>query len=248
MNAGMHAATAVIAALYCRKKTGIGQRIDISMTDCLFSLHENTLPWFLLSDALGKPVEPPKIGRLHPGYAPHGIYKGQDGYIVIACLTEPRWAGLLRALGQSYEWLRDDPRTANVSIRCTGDNAPFIHKTIEEWVLSHDSVAAVEKKLEENGVPCLRVRTLKELADTDPQIKAREMLVEVEQPFIGRMKMYGSPLKMSETPCGVTGHGPFLGEHNREILMTFLGYSQSRVEALYRDNIIHHEPAVDRLS
>jgi CoA:oxalate CoA-transferase len=246
-NAGMHAALAVIAALYSRKKTGIGQNIDISMTDCLFSLHENTLPWYLLTSAVGRPVEPPKIGRLHPGYAPYGIYKARDGNITIACLTQPRWEGLIEAMGKDYAWLRDDPRATDVSTRCTAQNAPFIHKIIEEWVMSHDSVRAVEHKLEEKGVPCIRARSLKELADDDPQVKAREMMVEVEQPFIGKLKMYGSPFKMSESPCRIAGHVPFLGEHNRVVLTGMLGYSEEKLGALYKDSVLYHEAAADSL-
>jgi crotonobetainyl-CoA:carnitine CoA-transferase CaiB-like acyl-CoA transferase len=247
MNAAIHAALAVISALFSRMKTGKGQNIDISMMDCLFSLHENTLPWYLLTSAIGKPVEPPKIGRLHPGYAPYGIYKGKNGTIVIACLTEPRWQGLLRAMGQKYAWLHDDPRTIDVSTRCTGDNAPFIHGLIEEWVQAQDSVIEAERKLEAEGVPCLRTKTIKELADTDPHIIAREMMVEVDQPFVGPMKMYGSPLKMSETPCAAAGHGPLLGEHNSDVLNNLLGYSHSRIQALYADAVLYHEPAVDKL-
>lgn len=247
MNAAMHAALAIIAALFVRRRTGKGQNIDISMMDCLFSLHENTLPWYLLTSAIGKPVEPPRIGRLHPGYAPYGIYRGRDGTIVIACLTEPRWQGLLRAMGPEYDWLRGDPRCTDVSTRCTKNSAPFIHDLIEAWVLSQDSVAEAERKLAAEGVPCLRTKSITELADTDPQVKAREMMVEVDQPFVGPMRMYGSPLKMSETPCCVRGHGPFLGEHNAEVLKGLLGYTDERIESLYAGSVLYHEAAVDRL-
>lgn len=247
MNAAIHACVAICGALYCREKTGKGQNIDISMMDCLFSFHENTLPWYLLSSALGKPIEPPKIGRLHPGYAPYGIYKGKNGYIVIASLTQPRWEGIVRAMGEKYKWLLDDPRAATVSTRCTQENAPFIHQVVEEWVMSCESVEEAERILEQHEVPCLRVRSIKELADTDPHIKAREMMVEVEQPFVGKMKMYGSPLKMSETPCGVRGHGPLLGEHTEEVLSTVLGYSDAQIRELYAHNIVYHEPAVEKL-
>ena len=84
-----------LGALVHHQKTGVGQNIDISMMDCLFSMHENTLPWYLLGTAVGKPVDPPRVGPHHPGYAPYGIYKGRDGYIAIACLTEPRWLPLV---------------------------------------------------------------------------------------------------------------------------------------------------------
>ena len=247
MNAAIHACVAICGALYCREKTGKGQNIDISMMDCLFSFHENTLPWYLLSSALGKPVEPPKIGRLHPGYAPYGIYKGKNGYIVIASLTQPRWVGIVNAMGEKYKWLFDDPRAATVSTRCTQENAPFIHQVVEEWVMSCESVEEAEKILEKHEVPCLRVRSIKELSTVDPHIKEREMMVEVEQPFVGKMKMYGSPLKMSETPCGVRGHGPLLGEHTEEVLTKVLGYSEKQIMDLYQNNIVYHEPAVEKL-
>lgn len=246
MTASVHAAVAICGALYCKEKTGLGQNIDISMMDCLFSLHENTLPWYLLSSAIGKPVEPPKIGRHHPGYAPYGIYKGKNGYITIASLTQPRWEAIVKTMGKDYQWLLTDPRAVSVSTRCTEQNAPFIHEQVEKWVMAQDSVEVAERLLEENGCPCLRVRSIKELADRDPHIKAREMMVEVDQPFVGKMKMYGSPLKMSETPCGVRGHGPLLGEHTYEILREKLNYTESQIKQLYTQNVLYHEEAVDR--
>ena len=247
MTASVNAAVAICAALYSRQQTGVGQNIDISMMDCLFAFHENTLPWYLISSAIGKPVDPPKIGRHHPGYAPYGIYKGKDGYITIASLTQPRWEGIVKTMGRDYEWLLKDPRAATVSTRCCEENAPFIHKVVEEWVMAQDSVAEAERKLEENGCPCLRVRSVKELADSDPQIKAREMMVEVEQPFIGKVRMYGSPLKMSETPTGIRGPAPLLGQHTEEILADVLGYKKEQVKELYDQEVVYNEPAVDRL-
>jgi crotonobetainyl-CoA:carnitine CoA-transferase CaiB-like acyl-CoA transferase len=247
MNAAVHAAVAICGALYCREKTGIGQNIDISMMDCLFSFHENTLPWYLLTSATGNPVEPPKIGRLHPGYAPYGIYKCKNGYIVIASLTQPRWEGIVHAMGEKYKWLFDEPRAKDVSTRCTQSNAPFIHQLVEEWTMSCESAEEAERILEKYEVPCLRTRTIKELADDDAHVKAREMMVEIEQPFVGKMKMYGSPLKMSETPCGVRGHGPLLGEHTREVLGNVLNYSKEQIDALYAGEVLYQEPAVAML-
>jgi crotonobetainyl-CoA:carnitine CoA-transferase CaiB-like acyl-CoA transferase len=69
----------------------------------------------------------------------------------------------------------------------------------------------------------------------------------VEQPFIGPMKMFGSPIKMSETPSCIRGYSPFLGEHNNQVLADVLGYSQEQLKALYDAKVIYHEAAVDRL-
>ena len=246
--ASMHACTAILAALHHRTKTGVGQNIDISMMDCLFSLHENTLPWFMVSEAAGNPIKPAKIGQKHPGYAPYGIYKGKNGFICIACLTEARWLPLVELMGEKHAWLKTDPRAATVSTRCSTDNAPIIHEALEEWVMSLDSVEEAERLLEAAEVPCLRVRDIVELATVDPQIKAREMIVTVDQPFLGPMKMYGSPLKFSETPSGIRGYGPFLGEHNDDVLMKTLGMSKEEIKTLYAEGVLYHEPAVDKLN
>jgi CoA:oxalate CoA-transferase len=245
--ASMHACTAILAALHHRTKTGVGQNIDISMMDCLFSLHENTLPWFMISEAAGNPIKPAKIGQKHPGYAPYGIYKGKNGFICIACLTEARWQPIVDLMGPKHAWLKTDPRAATVSTRCSTDNAPIIHEALEEWVMSLDSVEEAERLLEAAEVPCLRVRDIVELATVDPQIKAREMIVTVDQPFLGPMKMYGSPLKFSETPSGIRGYAPFLGEHNDDVLSNTLGMTKEQIKALYAEDVLYHEPAVDRL-
>jgi CoA:oxalate CoA-transferase len=113
--------------------------------------------------------------------------------------------------------------------------------------MSEPSVEEVERKLDEAGVPCMRVRGLVELATKDPQIKAREMISRVHQPFIGPMMMYGCPMKLSETPGCIRGHAPLLGEHNREVLQSVLGKSDESINKLYKNGVLHHEEAVDRL-
>ena len=113
--------------------------------------------------------------------------------------------------------------------------------------MKQDSVEEAERLMEANGVPCLRVRSIKELADSDEHIKAREMMVEIDQPFVGKMKMYGNPMKFSETPAGVRGHGPLLGEHNEEIFTSVLGATPEQIQQYYDSGIIHKEEAVDRL-
>ncbi len=73
------------------------------------------------------------------------------------------------------------------------------------------------------------------------------MMVTVEQPFIGPMRHYGSPLKMSETPCGVRNYSPFLGEHNAEVLRGLVGYDQAKINELYARQVLHHENCVEQL-
>jgi crotonobetainyl-CoA:carnitine CoA-transferase CaiB-like acyl-CoA transferase len=113
--------------------------------------------------------------------------------------------------------------------------------------MEQESVEEVERIFNEVGIPCMRARTIEELCDTDPQVKAREMMPIIEQPFIGPMKMFGSPLKMSETPACVRGHSPLLGEHNDQVLTAILGYSEEQINALYEAKALYHEDAVNKL-
>ncbi|HWQ76197.1 MAG TPA: CoA transferase [Syntrophomonas sp.] len=243
--AGVHAALAIAAALLVKQSQGIGQNIDISMMDCLFSLHENAVPWYALGQAIGEPIHPIKTGRLHEGYAPYGIYQGKNGVVGIALLSDNRWETMVRTMGEKYFWLLDDPRSKDTTARCR--NAHLVNSVIDEWVMEQESVEAVERIFDEAGIPCMRARTIEELCDTDPQIKAREMMPSIEQPFIGPMKMYGSPLKMSETPACVRGYSPLLGEHNHQVLSELLGYNDKQIQDLYEAGLLYHENAVDRL-
>jgi crotonobetainyl-CoA:carnitine CoA-transferase CaiB-like acyl-CoA transferase len=246
MNASIHAVIAILAAFIHRERTGQGQSIDISLMDCLFAMHENTLPWYLITSAIGKPIQPPRVGRLLPGYAPYGIYKGKDGEVAIALLTDARWPALLEVMGPFSRPLKD-PRFYTVASRCTPENCPDVHQAVEDWVMSLPSVEEAERLLDKAGIPCMRARTLVELAETDPQIKAREMMVRINQPFIGPMKMYGSPFKLSETPSFPRGYSPFLGEHNRKVLSEVLGLDQAEIDALYKEDVLYHEPCVEKL-
>jgi len=242
-NAAMHATTAILAALYYRGKTGIGQNIDISMTDCLFHSHENTPPGYLFS---GRTVPAVRHTRWASGYAPYGLMKGQDGFVAIAALSNGLWEKLVVAMGEGYEWLLIDPRTNDLSIRMTIESSAFIHRTLEEWVSKFNSVQEVEDFLRGIGVPAMKIRGFEEVSKA-PYILDREMLVKMKQPFAGEIEVYGSPLKMSETPGRVTGHAPLIGEHSRNVLSRVLGYNDEQIDKLFEDEVLYKEEAVDRL-
>ncbi|MEE8578213.1 MAG: CoA transferase, partial [candidate division Zixibacteria bacterium] len=242
-NAAMHATTAILAAIYYREKTGNGQNIDISMTDCLFHSHEAIPPAYLFS---GRTVAPVPIGRWHPFYAPYGLIKGQDGFIAIAGISDLTWDRLVKAMGEEYEWLVADTRTSALSSRLSNESAPFIHQVLEEWVMTFDSVDQVEQLLRKAKVPAMRVKDFEE-ASNAPYIQEREMIVKMKQPFLGEIEVYGSPFKMSETPGRVTGYAPLLGEHTRKILSGVLGYSDDKINSLFMDKVVYEEDAVHDL-
>ncbi len=242
-NAGIHATTAILAALYYREKTCMGQSIDISMTDCLFHLHENNPPAYLFS---GRTIPAVPNGRWAASYAPYGIIKGRDGLIAIAAISDATWERMVKAMGEDYVWLLTDPRTSKLTTRLTYENAPFIHQIVEEWVMKFNSVQDVEDKLRYAGVPAIRIRRFEEVSNA-PYIREREMIVKMKQPFVGELEVYGSPFKMSRTPGRVTGYTPLIGEHSREVLSRILDYGDEQIDSLFEEGVIYKEEAVDRL-
>ena len=246
--ASMHACTAMMAALYHRTQSGQGQNIDISLVDCLFSIHETSFPSYWITEAVGNPVVVPLTDlKRSRTSSPYGLLSGKDGSISVAVLSDIRWPDLVDCMGAGYEWLKTDPRTQDLAARCKSDNTDVVHDAIESWIMSQDSVEEAERKLDTAGIPCCRVKTIEDLCTTDPHITAREMRFEIDQPFLGPVKIFGSPLKLSETPATVRGYAPFIGEHNREVLSTFLGYSEEQIDTLYKDDVLFHAPEVERL-
>lgn len=245
--ASMHACTAILAALHHRTRTGEGQNIDISMVDCLFSIPETSFPSYWISEAAG--IEPYEFGvtQKSPTSSPYGIYNGKNGCIAIAMLTDSIWDEFVTLMGPQCEWMKTDPRARDIIGRCVPENAFLVHDAIEAWVMSQDSVEEAERKLLEIGAAACRVKSVKELATTDPYIGGRKMRLKKVQPFIGPMTMGGSPLKFSLTPSTIRGYAPFLGEHNRQALSDVLGYSQEQIDELYREDVLYQAPEVDML-
>lgn len=242
--AGIHSTTAILAALYAREKFGIGQYIDIAMTDCLFGLQESAIPFYSISKSIGKPVELGKVGRFTDGYAPYGIFNGKNGSINIAAITPSTFERLLKAMGKEH--LLGDERVNTVAARCA--NGPYINKIIEDWIAEQGTVEKAEEILTEHNVPCMRAKSHKELIDSDPNIAARNMLVDIDQPFMGKIKVTGSSIKMSETECKVRGHSPLLGENNEEIFRDLLGYSEEKIKDLYESEAIYQSDVAAMLN
>ena len=248
-SAAMHACTAMVSALYHKTISGQGQNIDISLVDCLFSLQDTSFPSYWISEAAkGELFIMPSVEQKSPTSAPYGIYKGKNGSIAVALLTQNRWPELVDLMGPEYAWLKTDDRTRDHVSRCKNGNAFLVHDAIEAWVMSQSSVEDAEQKLEKAGIPCARVKSISELATTDSQITDREMKVEIQQPFLGSVNVFGNPLKFSETPATVRGYAPFLGEHNRQVLSTILGYSQTQIGELYAEDVLYHSPEVENLT
>lgn len=220
--AGMFTAYGVMMALFHRERTGDGQKIDVGMLDCQVAILENAIARYVTSGNVPGP-----LGNRHPSITPFSSFTAKDGYIIVGAGNDRLWERLCNLLG-CPELVKDErfntnsKRTANVKELYALLDDIFKHKTIQEWI----------DELEEAGLPCAPINTVDRVVN-DPHIKAREMIVEVEHPIAGKLKMPGVPVKMSETPGAVERPAPMLGQHQAEIMKELLGWDEEKTKSFF---------------
>jgi benzylsuccinate CoA-transferase BbsF subunit len=232
-NAGVHGAFAILAALYHRGKTGEGQYIDMSQWECAMAL----LPEGILEYTFNA-REPERIGNSDPLMAPHGIYKCLDRaeriagnvidqFVAIACEDDIDWARLAATMGRPE--LAVDTKFATMTAR--KENEDELDAVIGQWT-SNQHAHEVVQILQKAGIAAAVVADNKYLADEDLHLKARDYFVYCDHPEVGTRQHAGVPWKMSRTATMVRSAAPTIGQHNDEVLIGMLGYSEGEVAQL----------------
>lgn len=219
-----HAVIAIIAALLAREKNDKGQFIDVSITDGAIFYHWIDGQLYLLSGNLPERAESPTGSDM----ACMNVYKASDGkYFAIGC-TEPwLWAKLCQILGrEDYIPNQFDETDKQKEIYKTFSEI-FATKNRDEWI----------ELLTEADINASPVYNLEELF-SDPHFKHRKVLVEVEHPKLGKIKLLNTPFKFSETPAEVRTSPPLWGEHTKEIMRNILGYTDEQIEGLLKEGVI----------
>jgi CoA:oxalate CoA-transferase len=224
--AGLYAALSIAAAVPHARKTGQGQLVEVSLTNGLVSFLS-----YIATNYFATGVAPPRSGNDHPIAAPYGLFPTRDGQIALAPADDAFFQRLADALGQPG--LKTDPLYATQAARVA--NRTRIN-AIVGGTLAGETTAHWVDVLNKAGVPCGPVNSVAEVFE-DPQILAQEMVLDVEHPGYGAVRLLGFPIKLSETPCRVRRSAPGLGEHSDEIL-TELGYAASDREAWRQDGMI----------
>jgi formyl-CoA transferase len=217
LGAGLFALSAILAALHYRTRTGRGQYIDTSLLEAGIALSV-----WEAAQYFAEGVTPEPLGSAHRMFAPYQAVRCADGYITLGAANDRLFQWTCELLGHP-EWMTD-PAYANDTQRVR--NRAALVARIEEITTTQTREHWLAR-FEAAGIPCGPINDYAE-AFSDPQIQARHMVVEVDHPSLGRLRMPGPPVKMSETPPRVSRRAPLLGEHTREVLR----------EAGYRDDEI----------
>ena len=234
MYAGTHGVAAVCAALYGREKTGRGRHIDLSLYDCMVSIHDYAVQEYLLSDGA---VRPAQTGSDMPNSTVYGIFTARDGHLVIAAQVDEAWRKLALLIGG--EGLEADTRFHSA----TGRNAHRLEilPLVEHWVAAQAGRAAAIAALDAAGIPCAPVQTIDEVL-ADPQIAAREMIVELDDPVLGRIKACNLPYRFSDADTRPTRSAPLLGQDNAAIAAE-LGFDPHAIAQMQADGVLYAEEA-----
>ncbi len=211
--AGLFLAIGILSAVEARHRIGHGQFIELGLLDAQLAMLENAFSRYFATGEVPSPV-----GSRHPLIVPFQAFPSQDGHVVVAAGTEEQWQRLCEVLERQD--LAEDARFAdNLSRR---ENLPALVEELSA-IFRMNSTAAWVEALSARDIPCAPIQDIAQSA-VDPQIIARDMIVEVDDPVAGKQRVVNTPLRFSETPASVTRSSAQLGEHTETILEEWLGH------------------------
>jgi len=214
---GMFAVMGIQAALSSREQTGRGQHVDISMLDCQISLLNYMATMFSMSGDIPTP-----IGNSHFVHTPYNTFDTLDDQIIISVIGDKFWPPLVELLG--IDELRD-PQFSTANERLAEKS--FIEGKISE-VLVTESADHWLTELEKARIPCARVNNLAQ-ALSDPQVRFRNMVIDLEHPEGGTAEVPGNPIKFSGTEAESFSSPPLLGVHTTEVFREWTDMSNERI-------------------
>ena len=227
LGGGMFGAMGILAALVARQGTGVGQHVDISMLDVQISLLNYMATMHLMSGHI-----PERIGNSHFVHVPYNAYRTRNGHIIIACIGDAFFAKFREVLPlpllQEERYLKQPARYADKALIDEAIQAALVEEDSETWL----------SRLRAARIPCAPVNDFAQ-ALGDPQVLARDMVVEVPLPEGGSVRMPGNPVKLSGDTEGASfGAPPTLGQHSDAVLSGLLDYPPERIAALRAERVI----------
>lgn len=218
---GMYSTVAILAALYERKASGLGQYIDMALLDCQVAMLANQNMNFMASG-----VSPTRAGNAHQNLVPYQVFAAADGHLIVAVGNDSQFRAYCGVIDRAE--LADDPRFARNSGRVVNRDAliPILAAAMQER--ARDEWLAL---LEAAGVPAGPINTIEQVYQ-DPQVVARNLRLEVPHSSAGSLPTVASPLRLSDTPVQYRRAAPLLGEHTQEVLERYLNMSPDEIKEL----------------
>ena len=228
IGAGLYTTIGILAALYQRTITGLGQKIDVAMLDCQLSLLENAIVRHSVSGESPKPN-----GNQHPTITPFEVFKTKDSYLALAMGNEAMWKKFCELLNrkdflENQDFSDNLKRTKNRDLLLPEIKTEILKKTTEEWC----------EIFENAGLPYSPVNSIGEIIQHE-QVKARNMVVETSDNLGGTLKIAGNPIKMSSIKdTDKREPAPEIGEHNYLIFKEMLNLTDAEIDKLKNEGVI----------
>ncbi|MFC0169428.1 CaiB/BaiF CoA transferase family protein [Pseudoduganella danionis] len=224
---GMYATIAILAALTHRDRSGEGQYIDMALLDVQVAMLAN-----MGSNYLNSGKAPKRWGNAHPNIVPYQTFACSDGYIIVASGNDGQYQKFVEVGGRPDLATHERYATNPLRVQHRDELVPIL----AEMVAKQTRAFWIEQ-LEAVGVPCGPINNLDDVYK-NPQVLARELVMEVPHPTAGTTKLVRSPMKMSRTPTDVAVAPPLLGQHTDDILREVLGHSDAEIAALRAQGVV----------
>ncbi|MDC1457323.1 CoA transferase [Burkholderiaceae bacterium] len=226
--ASFYGAIGILAALRETERSGLGQLVDISQQDAAVTMTENAIVNFTADGTVPKP-----LGSEHPFARPYGQYACKDGYVFFGSYSDKLWRDSCVIFGQPE--LIDDPEIDTMVKRFDDDTYERRLKPIINSWFANRTKAELEA-MAGDSIALTPIKNIDEVV-SDPHLKARDMFVPVK---VGKtvVEVFGSPIKLSETPNRVDGAAPAVGEHNLDVYLRWMGLTTERFDALRKNAVI----------
>lgn len=227
--AGLYATVGILSALHERETSGQGQYVDVAMLDCQLAIQEGALSRFFATGEVPGP-----IGTRHPIFTPFQAFQASDGWLVLAIVggRVDQWPLFCATIDRID--LIDHPNYKDGWSRTEHyqELAPSLEEALEkrpvaEWIT----------RFREVGIACGPINRIDQVA-VDPQVKAREMVVDVADPSGNTLKVVNNPVKFSRSLLDLAGTSPGLGADTTRILTTMLELDEREVEALRSEGVL----------
>src|SRR5262245_4135955 len=217
-------AQAVSSALYAREKTGRGEHIQVAMLDAMIS--------YLWPEGMMQyTVVGAEETSTDPADRPDLVFRTRDGYITCGTISDSEWQGFCKAardaeLGNDVRFATPSARSVNATARINKMQEHIERHTTAEWL----------ERLDAADVPCAPILRRNEIMDNE-QVVARNIIVEFDQPDVGRVRQPKPPARFSVNEAAISGPAPRIGEHSRDVLRE-LGYSQAAIDRMIEERAV----------